>query len=325
MARISRVTETAFTLRPADPAEDFGPIAHLLTLVEPEPVTPEMVQEWENRDFAGQIRRRMVAVSPTGEIVGYSVALHSPWMAEGRFYTWVTSHPEWRRQGIGRQLYAETLRFVRQQGGSYLDSEVRDGDPADLAFAERRGFTIHHHMFESTLELASFDETPFAGLVEQVQAGGIRFFSLAEADTPEIRRQLYEVNRRNSLDDPGSNGVFPGWEEFERIVFAADWFRPGGQILAADGDRIIGLGAVGYFEKTNSMYNMMTGVDRAYRGRKIAQALKLQTIRFARRSGAACIRTTNESYNEPMLAINRKLGYRPKPGTFRLVKDFSTG
>ena len=94
------------------------------------------------------------------------------------------------------------------------------------------------------------------------------------------------------------------------------WFQPAGQILAAAGDEYVGLAAVGYFEDQNYMYNNITGVLRDYRGRKIAQALKLLTIRYAQAYGAATIRTSNDSENAPMLAINRKLGYKPLPGKY---------
>jgi hypothetical protein len=79
------------------------------------------------------------------------------------------------------------------------------------------------------------------------------------------------------------------------------------------------MAAVGYFKTTNSFYNLMTGVMPEYRGRKIAQASKLVTIRFAREQGADTIATNNASNNAPMLAINRKLGYVPLPGVYRLV------
>ncbi len=46
------------------------------------------------------------------------------------------------------------------------------------------------------------------------------------------------------------------------------------------------MAAVGFFEHTQSMYNMMTGVDRPYRGRGIALALKLLALRCARAYGA---------------------------------------
>ena len=53
--------------------------------------------------------------------------------------------------------------------------------------------------------------------------------------------------------------------------------------------------------------------------RQLAQALKLHTILLAQNEGMRYIRTNNESRNMPMLAINRKLGYKPEPGIYRLV------
>jgi predicted GNAT superfamily acetyltransferase len=101
------------------------------------------------------------------------------------------------------------------------------------------------------------------------------------------------------------------------------WFRPDGQILAADGDKYVGLSAVGYFKDSNSAYNLMTGVMPEYRGRKIALALKLLSIRAAKSWGVDTIRTNNDSQNAPMLAINHKLGYVPQPGIFRMTRTLS--
>jgi hypothetical protein len=47
--------------------------------------------------------------------------------------------------------------------------------------------------------------------------------------------------------------------------------------------------------------------------------LKLQTILLAKQKGIRYVRTDNDSKNAPMLAINRKLGYKPEPGYYRLL------
>ena len=86
-------------------------------------------------------------------------------------------------------------------------------------------------------------------------------------------------------------------------------------------EKYVGLSAVGYFASDNYMYNLFTGVDREYRGRRLAQALKALSIRFAQEYGADYIITHNDSQNGPMLAINRKLGYQPLPGVYRMVKQ----
>lgn len=66
---------------------------------------------------------------------------------------------------------------------------------------------------------------------------------------------------------------------------------------------------------------MVTGVDRAHRGHRVAQALKLHAIRCARRYGAVYIRTHNDGENAPILAINRNLGYQPRPGLYHYIHE----
>ncbi|MCI0398043.1 MAG: GNAT family N-acetyltransferase [Chloroflexi bacterium] len=317
----------SITIRPADPKTDFADLARLISRVWPDrAITEDTLHEWERDNPPGRIRRRTVAITPEGQIAGYGIVNHAPWTEEGRFFLWVAAVPEWQKQGLGGRLYDDSLHFALAHGANLLDSEVRDDDDASLRFAQKRGFAVHRHIFESVIDLRTFDESPFAGLIEEVEAGGIRFFSLADAgNSEEVLRQLYAVNLRAVQDDPGLDGdsSFPPFEEFRKVLYGSSWFLPEGQLLAADGDEVIGLAAVGYHASNNSMANMITGVDRAYRGRKIAQALKLLAIRFAQAYGVDTIRTDNDSQNEPMLAINRKLGYRPQPGFYRLVGELS--
>jgi RimJ/RimL family protein N-acetyltransferase len=247
------------------------------------------------------------------------------WMQPGHFRLRLVVDTGWRNQGIGTQLLAEGVRFAQIQGVSRLESSVRDNAPESLRFAERRGFRLHRHSFLSALELASFDERPFLTALERARAAGLRFFSLAELEpvTEEVQRRLYELNRITGLDNPGNEGNFPSFEEFRGFVFEASWFRAAGQILAADDERWVGLAAVSYDPEAGLAHNAFTGVLHEYRGRGLATALKLLAIRYAQQLGARAIRTGNDSRNAPMLTINRKLGYRPEPGWYHLVRDLA--
>jgi mycothiol synthase len=66
--------------------------------------------------------------------------------------------------------------------------------------------------------------------------------------------------------------------------------------------------------------NGYTGVDRLYRGRGIARALKLRTVEWAREHGVEAIVTGNDVDNKPMLGINIELGYRPLPANIEYVR-----
>jgi RimJ/RimL family protein N-acetyltransferase len=279
------------------------------------------LREEDRMDSVGIRRRRLVAVDSSGAAVGYVLIYRTEWMQPRQQWLWLIVDPGRRGQQMGAAIYQEGLRLLRDEQTSAFLSEVRDDDMVSLRFAERRGFHIERHLFESVLDLRRFDESRFTGLIDSVRVQGIHLFSLAEiGDTTANRYKLWAVNRETSLQSPDMNRGFPDFEAFNGIFNSASWFDPAGQILAADGDQFVGLSAVGYFAEDHSAYNLMTGVLQSYRGRKIAQALKLLSIRHARTTPAEVLRTHNDSENEPMLRINAKLGYVPQPGLYRLLK-----
>lgn len=314
-------------IRPLDASRDFPALAALLAVRDPEPPTAELLQEWEGNAPKGLVRQRLVAFdemddADSAAMVGFSDAASWPWEPPHQFWISTVVAPSHRRQGLGAQLAEAALAFAKEQGATRLVAEVRDNVVEGLRYAERYGFRRDRHIFESRLSLADFDEQRFAGAVARVEAEGIRFFSLADlGDTDKSRRKLYDLNATLARDTPGHDGGFMPFEQFQKTVCSASWYRPDGEIVAAINDTWVGMAAVGYFANTNSMYNMFTGVDPAWRGRGIAHALKLLAIACARRYGAEYISTNNDSENAPMLAINRALGYLPEPGYYRMIRE----
>jgi mycothiol synthase len=57
-----------------------------------------------------------------------------------------------------------------------------------------------------------------------------------------------------------------------------------------------------------------------HRGRGVARAVKLQSLGQAVELGVPYVYTDNDSENAPMLHINERLGYRPRPGFVGLLK-----
>lgn len=162
-------------------------------------------------------------------------------------------------------------------------------------------------------------------MIDAVAATGIRFATPAAlGDTPETRQKFYALNRATTLDVPGSDGTFPSFEQsVTHWHFNASWFLPDGLIFALDGESFVGFCLVGYYAETNAMFNFMTGVDKAYRGRHLALALKLLAIRFAKAYGATYIRMVMIRKMPPMLAIIRNLGYQPLPGAYQLTNHLT--
>jgi GNAT superfamily N-acetyltransferase len=308
-----------FTFRALNLETDAADMARIYSYTVREPITEATAREWWT-PREGEFRVTTLAFDRNNTAVGYWDVDHEAWMPPGRFWFKVIVVPEVRGQGFGSQMYEDALCIAREHGATHLESTIRDDDPIAKRFVEKRGFKILSHLFESTLDLASFDEHRFDELFTRVHAEGFHFFSLAEAGvTEENKHRLYDINRSASLDDPGSTGNFPDFYAFSKNVFDAAWFRADTQILAAHEDDWVGLSAIGIYKEDNHAYNAFTGVLREYRGRGLAQALKLQTILLAQREGMRYIRTHTDSQNVPMLTINRKLGYKPEPGVYRIL------
>lgn len=310
-----------YSIRPLNANIDFPRLAELYTLVSTQKYTAELLHEYEASASTSRIRRRFAAVDANDTLIGCGDALRESWMPGQRFAVDINVFPEYRNQGIGARLYDESVAFARANGCDFLIGSVREDSAEGMRFVTKRDYGFARHIFESCLPLVGFDETRFIPALEKAQASGIRFSSLAETGDQDekILRSLHTLNAALVADEPANAGVgnsFSSFEDFQKIVFRSSWYRPDGQIFALDGDRWVGMAAVGIFTETNSAYNMITGVDRAYRGRGIAQALKLLAVRFALRHGVDYIRTNNDSANEIMLAINRKFGYVSEPGLF---------
>ena len=310
-----------FRLRPARPSSDEAGIASVVNTFEQNPVSQETVHEWLTHSAPGRIEYRHVAVTEEDTVVGYAVSVHETWDPEGQFYGWAGVAPSWRGRGIGAALYRGMMRFLVQNDARTITSEVRDDCPVSQAFALRRGFENDRHLFQSTLELEHFDESAYQPVVENLADSGILIHSLADfGDTPDARRKLYEVNAVTDKDVPGWSGPGLSFEEFNEWVYESGWYRPDGQLFAADGDRWVGICAMRLYPEALQAFNVHTGVIREYRRRHIALALKLAAIRYALRHGARSLSTHNDAANGPMLARNQQLGYVPEPGRYTLRK-----
>ena len=309
-------------IRPIVLPDDLEAMARLYNLTSLEPVSPQQIGEWW-QPGKGEIRQTELAADEAGFVLAMLDVGRDEWMIPGNFVMNLLVDPAWRRRGVGAQLLQRGLEIARRGGGQRVEVKVRDDDPASMQFAQGHGFAITRHTFASLLELTNFDESPFLPALQRAEADGLHFFSLAElGELTEVnQRKLYELNRAAGLGNPGNDGVFPPFEDFQRWVFQASWFRPEGQILAADGERWVGLAAIAFYPQEGYAYNSFTGVAADYRGRGLATALKLLATRAARKAGLPYIRTDNDSQNAPMLAVNTKFGYQAQPGRYRMALD----
>ena len=224
----------SLTIREVNPETDFPQLVPILSEAWEEPVSVEQLTEWYQRRAEGWMGRRSVLVTDSGQVRGYSYVFHEPWMGDGRFHLIVIVAPNHRQQGYGQQLYDQAMQWVEPYHPSQFNCSVQESSAAGLAFAQKHGFVIDHHMFKSKIDLTTFDGTIYDELLANLKVAGFRFFSLAGVgDTLEARRKLYDLNYACSLDDPSSDGTFIDFESFNRNFNEASWFRAEGQILAS--------------------------------------------------------------------------------------------
>lgn len=301
---------TGLTLRPADPERDFAQLAAWFTILEDETSTDASLKAYYEENQA-RISHK-VAEDAAGELLGFY------WVARDRLQPEVANfslfvRPESRSQGTGLALYDALLATMRAGQAHKLRVSIWDDSPDDRAFAEHRGFAERSHALAMTLDLPTWDDRPYDAIVARLERAGFRFTSMgALGDTDEAQRKLYALNDITDRETMGGDGA-PSWasfEDFQQSVCRSNWYRPDGQMVVIDTatGEWAAMSAISRFD--DYAYNLHTGVDRRYRGRGLAQAVKTLALRYARDIlQVSTVRTHHNSRNAPMIAIDRKLGY----------------
>ncbi|MDQ0061432.1 GNAT family N-acetyltransferase [Paenibacillus harenae] len=316
--------------------DDYVAVAAIMTGHYSEEVTVEKMRDEDalipltgslDRDeqgcLTGHDRLRLVAISDEGRLVGYGHAWRAPWSTPGVLYDQIIVDRKKRRSGVGGAIYEALMSYSHEVGAGKIVADVRDDDPESVRFACARGFAEGRHLFESVIELESDRDVDQGTQVDfglaDAQLGEIRMLSLADLSGEETEREIYNLYFATHADIPGFEGEFMWYSEWRKRTVDRDDFDRSLLLVAMVGETIVGAVELRTFETTQSVYNEFTCVAPVYRGRGIAMALKKLSIDIARKRGFRYIRTNNDSLNGPMLAINRKLGYKPVPGYFQMV------
>lgn len=310
-------------LRPADPDHDFSQLAAWFSILEDEPSTAASLQEFYEKQ-----RERIwqkVAVDEAGELVGFYWAARDR-LTPDRVFFFLFVEPARRGQGTGSLLYRDLTRVAAGLPAQTLRVRVWDNCPEGRAFAERRGFTERAYQMAMSLNLKTFDDQPYDAIIARLQDEGFLFTSMGVlGNTEEAQRRLYALNNMTGSEIPGGDGQHP-WAslaDFQQSVCQKVWYKPDGQMVVIDtanGDWVA-MSAITRFEGVDYAYNLHTGVDRRYRGRKLGQAVKTLALRYARDVlKVSEVRTHHNGKNLPMIAIDHKFGYVQLPGTFLMEK-----
>ena len=318
-------------VRPFNPTDDeYQAITDVENSAWPENPSSAAEQKLNDENRVPEhVHARLVA-EVDGQIVGVCDYGHTSWSySPHNFFVGPTVHPDFRRQGIGTALYDRALGEVERHEPKKITCFTREDQPDAMRLLEKRGYEIKTREPVSHLEPAGFDPSPFVSSEERAEANGVRIVTLAELEEsdPHCLRKLYDMV--NEIDKD-----IPWHEELTPLPFD-NWVKrhesnpnriPEACFVALDGDHFVGISSLrGNQVSDAKLYTGLTGVLRSHRRLGLATAMKLRGIAYAQAQRTSegtvpIIETDNEEGN-PMLQINKRLGFVEQPAWLSYVNE----
>ena len=307
-----------FSLRAFEP-RDIAPLTTIFNRIYPdEPSTLAQNEHWEQTYPADNPRLRRIAETAVGQVVGYGECQRPFWSDQLNTYAiFIAVDPEWQRKGIGQALFTAVAPFAAEQNATKLRTDCKEDDPGAIRFLEKSGFTQIGIRFEAALDIPAFNDLPFRIAEDQATIAGYEIITLADArqTDPDADLHLYEVFAATIVDVPfpGEDRAKPNYDNFRAQLLDAPNADPKAIFIARQGERMVGMTSLELLPNAIAITGM-TGVLREHRGHNLAMAMKLASFRYLKAHGFTEARTHNDTANPPILALNKKLGYRPLPG-----------
>ncbi|MGI5374284.1 N-acetyltransferase family protein [Streptomyces sp. CA-251387] len=259
-------------------------------------------------------RYRPLIAEEDGEVIG-TAQVHlvhdSPDAGQGCLNVYV--RPDRTHRGAGRLLVKAGEEYLAAQGATKLLAWALD-EPANRAFAERRGYTRGRSGHFLRLGLANGALPPLPDVPPGVELR-------TAADFTDDPRPLFELDAETVLDEPSD--VTTEFTDYEAWI-EETWKHPLlnhelTTVAVVDGRPAAF--TVAYTDGEGRYSTAMTGTARAHRGRGLAKLVKNDSLHRARATGCTEAFTGNDTGNGPMLAINKWLGYEICATEVRYVRE----
>jgi len=274
----------------------------------------------------------VAAVSGTGEVVGAASlrlpVLDNPHLAVGELLV----HPRHRRQGVGTALLArlEALSVEAARTTLALEaSRAADGVDVQGPFAQRHGYTRALTSLRSDLDLpggAADLERGLAAVDAEVlgtqgRDGAARYRLLTWWDgiPDEWLDQVAVLNGRMSTDAPlGELALEPEAWDADRVRERTEVIRSRGRRFVTTVALDVATGTLAGFtdlgvalHSPSTAYQWNTLALREHRGARLGMRLKAANLRalLAELPAVRRVVTWNAEQNEPMLRVNRVIGF----------------
>lgn len=228
---------------------------------------------------------------------------------------------------MNKTLLAYLWKWIQaeaaKEGALTLNAAAGEEETEMLAVLEQLGFARERDDRVWILDLKEHGAALVAdaGVArERMRAENITLTTFSEWHDDQHFEKLHGLSEETRQDIPHSTPILPqSMEYFMRKANAPDR-RADRWWIALDGDKPVAMSWLSFPPVRGHVWTGYTCCARAYRGRGIARAVKLQTLAQAVELDIPSVRTDNDSENTAMLHINEKLGYELMPGYVSFVK-----
>jgi GNAT superfamily N-acetyltransferase len=233
--------------------------------------------------------------------------------ASGVYRVWAAVDETVAGHGVGTMLAERAEEWARSRSARALRTWTLS-DPAGQAFLSARGYT--HRRSDLTLSVdPSTAELPALPPDEGVELVAMATF----LDKPKALHRLYTIIDTDAPSEVEVAGLpLPTWQ---RLTLDDPLVSAEGSVVAVAGGEPVALSWLEVDLGRAAAATHLTGTVHRYRGRGLARRVKTATMAWAAKSGVRSLGASNDTTNEAMLAINRRLGFRPGADRMIYVKD----
>lgn len=302
-------------LRPST-MEDAPIVSDLEAARDPDdPRDPQMLQFWWTLRSENEWTTRQVA-ERDGAAAAFVAAGHELWENVPERFGWlrVVIHPDLWSERDYLALISRAEAWLRSEGVATAVIRIREDVKDELRVAGSVGYREVRRQRNSELDLVGLRGRLLKGAAEnrkRMQEQGVRLLTLSEDKDPELMTKLHEMMVEAEQDIPVSVPIRKQpFDEWKRATFDNPGTREDRFWIAREGDAIVGMSVMDFPPTRGLPWTAFTATSKKVRGRGIARALKYETIAQAIDLGYKRVRTANDGINEPILHINREMGYQ---------------
>ena len=293
-------------------------------------------QTWPDAPTTVEAQREMAEARPDvlwdqrvcevdGVVAGFGSCGEAFWLGEpGVFHLYVVVKPAHRRRGIGSRLFRDLLDRVQAADIRTLNSGCREDQAGGMKFLQSFGFRETGRDADAELDLAEFDIVSLAETCKDPSPARFRPLAPLAEDCPDWLERFRDLMHRLQAEAVAPEPLDkPSARQFAEEHLNARNFNPFLCWIARDGSDWIGTTELRASADDDTVAEAFhTGVDRAWRQRGVATALKLHAFGSAKAQGFAKVVAYGDS-DSSIGHIHRRLGFKFQPAWVGMQRPLS--